>query len=235
MNSVIVIPARFGSTRLPGKPLIDINGKPMIRRVYERCVKSRLADDVIVATDDKRILECVKGFGGKAVMTSRKHKSGTDRISEAVRDIDCDIIVNVQGDEPFIYPFNIDRLISAMKTDESISAATLAVKFRDATEVSDPNKVKVVTALNGNAIYFSRAKIPGGSGGKSGYLKHLGIYAFRKSFLNEFTKLKPGPLEKAERLEQLRILEYGYYIRVVLTERDSVSVDTPEDAERLMK
>ena len=233
MRAVAVIPARYASTRFPGKPLAIINGKPMIRRVYEQCLKSKEIDETIVATDDIRIYECVKSFGGNAVMTSVKHKSGTDRIAEAVRNKKCDIVVNVQGDEPYVSPSNINKLVKSLSNDRKLKAATLAVRFRDAEEADDENKVKVVTSLKGDAIYFSRKRIPFSFGAGYKYLKHLGIYGFRKSFLYEFTGLRHGPLEKSERLEQLRILENGYRISVLITDKDSVSVDTPEDLIRL--
>jgi 3-deoxy-manno-octulosonate cytidylyltransferase (CMP-KDO synthetase) len=234
MKVVAVIPARYGSTRFPGKPLVVIDGKPMIQRVYEQCIKARLVDRAIVATDDRRIVECVKGFNGEAVMTSKKHESGTDRIIEAVRDVNCDIVLNVQGDEPFIHPANIDKVIKAFSEDESVNVATLAVCFRPGDKIEDPNKVKVVIDRNGDALYFSRSVIPNDSTGEYKFMKHLGIYAFRKDFLMKYAKMKRTKLEQAEKLEQLRILENGHKIRVIVTSKDSSAVDTPEDLARIL-
>lgn len=235
MKAIAVIPARYGSTRFPGKPLAMINGKPMIQRVYEQCMKAKGLRGVIVATDDNRIVECVKGFGGASVMTSAKHESGTDRVCEAIENIACEVVLNVQGDEPYIHPSGIDKLVGVFGEDRNVRAATLAVKFRNTDEVNDPNKVKVITDVNGDAVYFSRSVIPSDSSGKFPYLKHLGIYAFRKSFLFEFSSMKKTKLEKAEKLEQLRILENGYKIRVLTTPYDSVAVDTPQDVLKLQR
>lgn len=233
MNAIAVIPARYGSTRLPGKPLAMIKGKPMVQRVYEQCRKARSIDKVIVATDDKRIMKCVEEFGGYAVMTSRRHQSGTDRVIEAVKDINCRIVVNVQGDEPYIDPSGIDKLVRAFGKDSRIIIGTLAVKFAPGDDCNDVNKVKVVTDLNGDALYFSRALIPNEAGGSYQHMKHLGIYAFRKRFLSIIPQLRKTELERAERLEQLRILANGYKIRVIETSRDSIAVDTAEDLKAL--
>jgi len=233
MNAIAVIPARYRSTRLPGKPLAMIKGKTMVQRVYEQCRKAKSIDKVIVATDDRRIMNCVEDFGGNAVMTSVKHQSGTDRVIEAVKDINCRIVVNVQGDEPYIDPSGIDKLVRAFGKDRKILVGTLAVRFAREDDCSDVNKVKVVTDLNGDALYFSRSLIPNELGGNFPHMKHLGIYAFRKRFLGIFQQFRKTDLEKAERLEQLRILANGYKIRVIETTRDSIAVDTAEDLEAL--
>lgn len=230
-NIVIgVIPARYKSSRLPGKPLLIIDGKPMIQQVYEHSKKSKYLNDVIVATDDRRIFNCVVGFGGKAVMTSSKHKSGTDRICEAVKSIKADIIVNIQGDEPFIDSKNIDNAIEPLIKDKSINVSTLAIKITGKKEINDLNKVKVVFDNDNFAMYFSRSVIPFNRDGEStDYFKHIGLYVFRKSFLMKYKTLKQTKQEKAEKLEQLRILGHGEKIKVVLTKKDSLSVDTRED------
>ncbi|MFZ1323203.1 MAG: 3-deoxy-manno-octulosonate cytidylyltransferase [Ignavibacteria bacterium] len=232
-----VIPARYDSTRFPGKPLIIIKGKSMIRRVYEQSMKCSLLDNVIVATDDKRIYEHVLSFGGKAVMTSKKHKSGTDRINEAVQNIDCNIVVNIQGDEPYIDPKNIDKAVKPLLSDKKLNVSTLATRIKDISEVTNPNIVKVIFDVNGFAIYFSRGILPfDKSISNSLYLpasakfyKHIGLYVYRKKFLKEFAEMKKSYLEETEKLEQLRILENGEKIKVVITNKDSLSVDTPED------
>ncbi len=241
MSAVVVIPARFSSTRLNGKPLADIGGSPMIRRVYERARSASLVSNVIVATDDERILRAVEAFGGAAVMTSSAHASGTDRIAEAVEKlgITAEIIVNVQGDEPLIESAAIDEAIMPMLGDPELQICTLKTKITDEHEYLDPNAVKVVTDLGGFALYFSRSPIPccKGSFKEAGHaaFKHIGLYAYRRGFLLKFSRLMPAPLEKAERLEQLRALENGYRIRVVETRYNPVSVDTPEDLERVRR
>jgi 3-deoxy-manno-octulosonate cytidylyltransferase (CMP-KDO synthetase) len=234
-NIVIgVIPARYKSTRLPGKPLLLISGKPMIQQVYEHAKKSKYLRDVIAATDDKEIFSCVKSFGGKVVMTSSKHKSGTDRICEAVKNIKADIIVNIQGDEPFIDYKNIDKAIEPLLKDKNLNVSTLAIKIKDRKEISDPNKVKVVFDNNNFALYFSRSVIPfNRDGGNVGYYKHIGLYVYRKSFLLKYKNLKQTKSEIAEKLEQLRILDYGEKIKVIITNKDSYSIDTKEDFERI--
>lgn len=231
---ICVIPARYGSTRFPGKPLAIINGKTMIRRVYEQAYYAKFIDDVIVATDDKRILDEVWKFGGKAVLTSRKHKSGTDRIVEAIKGINCSIVVNIQGDEPFIKPEVIDSAIVPLLKDKNINVSTLAVPI--VKQIEDPNKVKVVFDSNNFALYFSRSVIPNNSRAGSGvkHYKHLGMYVYRKSFLLKFSRQKQSPLEVAEKLEQLRILSMGEKIKVILTKVDSVSIDTLHDLKKAL-
>jgi 3-deoxy-manno-octulosonate cytidylyltransferase (CMP-KDO synthetase) len=231
-----IIPARYASTRLSGKPLIKINGKPMIQHVYERSMRTKLIDKVIVATDDKRIFDTVVKFGGNAVMTSRRHKSGTDRIGEIAKRRNsemakCEIVVNIQGDEPFIDYRNIDRAIKPMLKDKSINVSTLCYKIKNSSEITNPNIVKVVFDKNNDAIYFSRYPIPYDRDGKkkTEYYKHIGLYVYRKSYLEKLIKMKPTKLEKSEKLEQLRILENGGKIKVVITNIDSHSIDTKKD------
>ena len=233
-----IIPARYSSTRLPGKPLILIHGKPMIQRVYEQAQKSKLLDRVIVATDDARIFDCVKDFGGEVMMTSEKHVSGTDRLAEAARMINCDIVVNIQGDEPFIDPKNIDIAIEPLLKDRLLNVSTLAFKITDPLDLENENKVKVVLDKNNFALYFSRNYIPFDMEHNPAkvwtlkdrvFYKHIGLYVYRKSFLMRFAKMKKSYLEEVEKLEQLRILENGDKIKVVITKKDSVSVDTMED------
>jgi 3-deoxy-manno-octulosonate cytidylyltransferase (CMP-KDO synthetase) len=239
-----VIPARYGSTRFPGKALADINGKPMIQHVWERSLKSKLIDRLIVATDDKRIFDAVESFGGEAVMTSKKHKSGTDRIGEIVRwrnsesatdGAKYEIIVNIQGDEPLIDHRNIDKAIKPLLTDKKLNVSTLCVRIRNQDEIDNPNVVKVVFDKNGYALYFSRYPIPYNRDRdqRIEYYKHIGLYVYRKNYLLRFIKLKQSRLEKSEKLEQLRILENGEKIRVVVTDVDSINIDTIEDLERI--
>ena len=247
MHVVAIIPARYASTRLNGKPLLNIAGKPMIQWVYERAKKAKLTNDVIAATDDKRVFDAVRYFGGKAVMTSPEHRTGTDRIAEAADGLNVDIIVNVQGDEPLIEPEMIDEAIRPLTNDSEIVAATLKTKIRDEAELNNPNVVKVVTDKNDFALYFSRLPVPYHRdewkdlkhltvhGSRFTVFKHIGLYVYRKDFLLKFAKMKPTPLEEAEKLEQLRVLENGYKIKVVETEHDSIGVDTEEDMERVRK
>jgi len=239
-----IIPARYASTRLPGKPLTLINGKPMIQRVYEQSLKSKYLEKVIVATDDRRIFDCVKSFGGNVVMTSVKHQSGTDRIYEAVKNLKCDIVVNIQGDEPFINPKNIDKAILPLLIDKEINVSTLAIKIKSTADLLDVNKVKIIVDNNNYAIYFSRNCLPydmennpadNGFIGMNKYYKHIGLYVYRKSYLVKFSKMEKSYLEKMEKLEQLRILENGDKIKVVITNIDSVSIDTKEDLELINK
>jgi len=238
MKILGVIPARYSSTRLPGKPLLLIKGKPMIVRVYEQALKSKLLNDVIVATDDKRIFDLVKNYNGNVMMTSAKHTSGTERICEVVKKINCDIVVNIQGDEPYISPVNIDKAIAPLIEDRDINVATLAVRIKNAADIVDENKVKVVLDKANFALYFSRSAIPFDMENnpaklwtlnKRKYYKHLGLYVYRKKFLEKFAKMKKSYLEDTEKLEQLRILENGERIKVIITGKDSRSVDTKED------
>lgn len=241
MKTVAIIPARFASSRFPGKPLIQIHGKPMIQWVWERVRQCSELDQVWVASDHERILDTVRDFGGRAIATRRDHPSGTDRLAEAAASIglaDRDVVVNVQGDEPQVQEEMITLLVQTLTSEDHAPMATLAVASQSAEDLRDPNVVKVVTDRDGNALYFSRAAIPhrrDPSEVTEPFLKHLGYYAYRKSFLNVFTRLTPGPLEKIEKLEQLRALEHGYPIRVGLSPFETVGIDTPEDLERLLK
>ena len=233
IKTAAVIPARYGSTRFPGKVLAELCGKPMIQWVYEKAAAS-IADEVIIATDEPKVAKVVEGFGGRAVMTSPNHPSGTDRISEAVQGLDCDIIINVQGDEPLIPTSVIDGLIRKMQEDASIEMGTVAVPRLRSEIENDPNKVKVVFDERNFALYFSRSMLPylreGGKDTKT-YL-HWGIYAYRRETLDRFVRLPEGRLESCEKLEQLRALENGIRIYVMLSDLESIGVDTPEDLKR---
>ncbi len=232
MKVLGVIPARWASTRLPGKPLLDLCGKPVIQHVYERCCRSRSLDAVVVATDDDRIAQAVEAFGGQAVMTSPDHPNGTSRVAQVAEGFDCSWVVNVQGDEPLIDPGWIDRLVETLE-ETSAPCATLAVPL-SAQEAQDPNAVKVVLALDGKALYFSRSAIPYGRCGTPTLLRHLGIYGYRRDFLPVYLALAPTPLSLTESLEQLRILEQGYQIAVAVVEASApvVGIDVMEDLER---
>ena len=230
MKAICIIPARFSSTRLPGKPLKDICGKPMICRVYERAKLAKSVDEVIVATDDKRILNAVEKNFGRAMMTRADHKTGTDRLAEVAEKFpDAEVIVNVQGDEPLIEGSLIDELI-AQFDDADLQMATVAVELTEDAEIKNPNNVKVVIDKNNNALYFSRSPIPYPRNfGKSKVYKHIGIYAYRRKFLLNFAQMTPTPLEETESLEQLRALENGYKIRVIKSNCKFIGVDTEED------
>jgi 3-deoxy-manno-octulosonate cytidylyltransferase (CMP-KDO synthetase) len=234
---VAIIPARYQSSRLPGKPLADIAGRPMIEHVYRRTAETRGVAAVVVATDDARIADVVERFGGMVTMTSPAHRTGTDRIAEAARDLTCDIVVNVQGDLPLIDPGMIAELIAPLSSDAALSMSTLC-RVAHPSELENPNVVKVVRDRVGNALYFSRAPIPYGRDGKGGprpVYAHIGLYAYRRDFLMTFAALPQTPLEQAESLEQLRALEYGYRISTVETRYESIEVDTPEDLERVRR
>jgi len=233
MEKLIVIPARYESTRLPGKPLLEIAGKPLIRLVYERAGESRLKDRIIVATDDNRIAEAVSSFGAEAVMTSPSCKSGTDRVFEAIKEREADIIINLQGDEPFIRPDMADLLFSVMEK-EDLDMATLCCPIANDNEYHDPNTVKVVLDRHGFALYFSRSPIPYLRNGSNRPLlyKHIGIYAFKRDFLVRFVAMPKSRLEEMESLEQLRVLENGFRIKVLTTHYDGFGIDTLADLER---
>ena len=238
MNTLAIIPARYGSTRLPGKALISLGGKPMIQRVWERVRQASLVSEVLVATDDERIRSVVQAFGGQAIMTRSDHRSGTERVAEvAVARREAEIIINVQGDEPLIEPAAINAAVEAIREDVGVNIATLAVPISNPAEIMDPNVVKAVLDFDGNALYFSRAPIPWvrdrGGPVHARHLKHLGLYAFRRAALLDFPTFPQGDLERVEQLEQLRWMENGYRIRVAETEYDSVSVDMPEDVVRV--
>lgn len=238
MTIVAFIPARYGSTRFPGKPLALIAGKPMIQHVYACAESCPEVSEVCVATDDQRIVDCVQRFGGRALLTGPGHPSGTDRVAEAAREMGLrpeDIVVNVQGDQPLFHPALISQMLAPLLRDSTLSMSTLKHAISDDREVADPNCVKVVTDKSGNALLFSRSPIPFFRDRKpsGGFYKHLGFYAYRMAFLNAFAALPVGDLESAERLEQLRALENGFTIRVVETEYDSMEVDTPSDVRRV--
>ncbi|MBF0478608.1 MAG: 3-deoxy-manno-octulosonate cytidylyltransferase [Candidatus Omnitrophica bacterium] len=239
MTAIGVIPARWGSTRFEGKVLAEIAGKPMIQHVWERTKQSKYLADVLIATDDERIMSAAKKFGAKAVMTAKDHASGTDRIAEAVKDVVCDIVINIQGDEPLIQHQVIDDLVKVLEHDKATPMATAIKLLSDTTEFNNPNVVKVVIDHQGYALYFSRATIPfnrdGAPFNKLKNYKHLGIYAYRKDFLLSFNRLPSSYLEQTEKLEQLRVLEAGYKIKTVVTDIETIGVDTREDLVRVLK
>lgn len=238
MTSIVIIPARYDSTRFPGKPLYPLKGIPLIQHVYENATHARLADDVLVATDSETILEKVISFGGRAVMTNGRHQSGTDRIAEIAHAIDYDIIVNVQGDEPLIRPEMIDDVIALLE-DKNASIGTLIKKIQNPHEIADPNVVKVVFDTRGFALYFSRAQIPFHAAHSESrtpdYYKHIGIYSYRREVLLTLAGMEQTGLEKIEKLEQLRALENGIRIKVRETSFETYGVDTPGDIERVEK
>ena len=245
-----VIPARYASTRFEGKPLADILGRPMIQYVYEGVCQSKLIDEVIVATDDQRILEAVKSFGGNAVITSPTHSTGTDRVAEVARKLKSEIIVNVQGDEPLIKGTIIDNAIRPLLTDDTVPMSTLITRIEEVKDWLNPHIVKVVVDQKNFALYFSRSPIPFPRDLNIGRLeshpfgtdrplpkkvfKHIGVYVFRRKFLLHFSKMKPTPLEKLEKLEQLRALENGYSIKVTPVDYEPICVDTPEDLQKVV-
>jgi 3-deoxy-manno-octulosonate cytidylyltransferase (CMP-KDO synthetase) len=238
LQIVVIIPARFASTRLPGKPLADIDGRPMIEHVYRRVSASPVVSQVIVATDDLRIATRVKDFGGTVRLTKATHQSGTDRLAEVAASLDCDIVVNVQADEPLIDPGAIAEAVAPFSADSSVQIATLYRRISDPTELTNPNIVKVVVDRGGFALYFSRAPIPFARDPRGGWppmYRHIGLYAYRRSALLVLAKLEPTPLERAEALEQLRALEHGIRIKAVETKFDSFGVDTPADLEQVRR
>ena len=242
MRVAAIIPARYASTRLPGKPLADIVGKPMVRRVYERAKMARLVDEVWVATDDQRVYDAVHEFGGNVLMTSPDHPSGTDRLAEAAGIIQADIYVNVQGDEPLIPPELIDAAVEPLISEPSLNMATAAREITSLDEIADPSVVKVVLDEGGYAMHFSRSPIPfhrdiwaGGSIIGGNCLKHIGLYVYRRDFLLKYAKIPPTALEQTEKLEQLRALGHGERIKVIITELESIRVDTPEDLDRVIR
>jgi len=239
-----IIPARYASTRFPGKPLAEINGKTMIERVYARACQATLVDRVIVATDDERIAAAVQAFGGELCMTSPQHETGTDRLAEVAAGLSSDLIVNVQGDEPLIDPSMIDQAIEPLISNCAIDMGTLMVAIDDVEEFLNPNVVKVVTDQAGLALYFSRAPIPcvrdqvlsaSNNCMPRGAHKHIGLYVYRREFLLRYPTLAVTPLESMEKLEQLRAIEHGYRIHVAVTTQPSLGVDTQEDLEKVRK
>ncbi len=237
---VAIIPARYHSNRFEGKPLAMIGGKPMIQHVVERARQAELLARIVVATDDERIAETVSGFGGEVVMTSPDHVSGTDRLAEAAELLgirEHDVVVNIQGDQPLFPPAVVELVARPLLADPALPMSTLIYKIVRPEEIDDPNHVKTVFDCHGNALYFSRSPIPfqrnPEEAGQPTYYKHLGFYGYRKGFLHTFVGLPEGEWERFEKLEQLRALEYGYTIRVILTEHDSIEVDRPEDIRRV--
>lgn len=228
-----VIPARFESSRFPGKPLASLAGKTMLQHVWERARRSRLIGRVLVATDDRRIADEVRRFGGEVLMTRRDHPSGTDRVAEAAAQSGADVVVNIQGDEPLIDPDAVDAAVEGLCASPETPMGTLSKRIDDPSELINPNVVKVVTDLAGNALYFSRSLVPFVREGAPRHYKHIGLYVYRREFLLVYSALPRGPLEESEKLEQLRALENGYKIRVVETDYDSCGVDTPEDLVRV--
>lgn len=241
MSRVIcIIPARYESSRFPGKPLADLCGHPMIEWVYRRSETTRNIEKTFVATDDQRIFDVVEKFGGNAIMTTGDYHSGTDRIADAVKDIPCDIIVNLQGDEPMMHPDTIDSAVSSLRNDSGAHVSTAMIRIREKEDFLSPNVVKVVCSRNGRALYFSRSPVPSltradknaSFAGFYGF-KHLGLYVYRRESLLSFPEMEQTFLERLEKLEQLRFLENGYNINVIETEYDSTGVDTPGDLEKL--
>ncbi|MBI5832325.1 MAG: 3-deoxy-manno-octulosonate cytidylyltransferase [Armatimonadetes bacterium] len=235
MRAVAVIPARFAATRLPGKVLLDIAGKPMIQHVYERTSAAHGIAEVIVATDDERIAHAVRGFGGKVVMTRADHQTGTDRLAEVAQGLDCDLVVNVQGDEPLIAAQSVQIALEPMVARADLPMSTLREALNDRDAILDPNNVKVVCDQEGFALYFSRHPIPFRRDPDQHitWWRHIGLYVYRRDFLLTYAKLPPTPLQLAESLEQLRALEHGYRIYCAETPHAAVGVDTPEDLERV--
>jgi 3-deoxy-manno-octulosonate cytidylyltransferase (CMP-KDO synthetase) len=238
---VAIIPARFGAQRLPGKPLVEIAGKPMVQWVYERARSARTIEHTIVATDDRRVVDAVRAFGGEVVMTPERLQSGTDRVAYAARELtDTDIVVNVQGDEPLIAPAMIDEAVEVVQKNPDVVMGTLVRTLDRTDDLTNPSVVKAVLDGNGYCLYFSRSPIPFGRDYNQdawirhhAYYKHIGLYVYRRDFLLEYAGLSPTPLELMEKLEQLRVLEHGFRIKARVTEHDSIPVDTPADLERV--
>jgi 3-deoxy-manno-octulosonate cytidylyltransferase (CMP-KDO synthetase) len=242
MRILGVIPARYGSSRFPGKPLIDLKGKTMIRRVYEGAGKSGLLTDLVVATDDQRIVDEVKNFGGKVVMTAGHHQTGTDRCAEVVDQLkeSYDVVINIQGDEPLVDPRQLDSLLEIFR-DETVMIATLASRSIELPDLMNPNRIKVVVNHEHKALYFSRSPIPNYANAKGEplavypFLRHIGLYAYRTEVLKKISQLQPTALEQVESLEQLRWLYHGYSIKVVETTIETPNIDVPEDVEKVLE
>lgn len=239
MDVIGVIPARYSSTRFEGKVLVDIKGKPMLQHVWERAKEAMLLDELVIACDDTRIMEAAAAFGAKAVMTSRDHLSGTDRIIEVINPLDVKVVINIQGDEPLIHPTIIDSLARELLSRKDVSVATVIKRIEDAAELDDPNVVKAVADKNNFALYFSRSPIPHKAKNSEVkdpvFYKHLGIYGYTKDFLFTFKNLPVSRLEAIEKLEQLRVLEEGFRIKLIETKYDTVGVDTPEDLKKVVE
>ncbi len=232
-----VIPARYSSTRFEAKVLVDILGKPMIQWVWERAKQVKILDELIIACDDERVADVARGFGAQVVMTAKGHTSGTDRIAEVVNPIEVSVVVNIQGDEPLVHPTMIDSVARAILSDSSISVATIIRKIENPQDISDPHVVKVVKDKNDFALYFSRSPIPFNARNSDitppVYYKHIGLYGYSKDFLFTYKNMASSNLERTEKLEQLRVLEDGYKIKVIETKYDTIGVDTPEDLEKV--
>jgi len=240
MKVTCVIPSRYQSSRFPGKPLADLCGKPMLQHVYERVLLSTSVANAFVATDDERIFKAVEAFGGKSIWTSAQNRSGSDRVAESANKLglgDEEIVVNIQGDQPLFQPQQIDEVVQPLLVDSKMPMATLIYRITDDAEITHPNAVKVVSDVNGFALYFSRATVPYNrdKNGSADYYKHHGIYAYRKWFLDIFASLPTGKLEALEALEPLRALEYGYRVKVVVSAFDSLEVDNPAELERVRR
>ena len=233
MRFVGVIPARYASKRLPGKPLLEIGGKTLVQWVYLRALQSTRLNQILVATDDERIFRSVRSWDGNAVMTSDKHRSGTERVAEVAQGIEADVYINLQCDEPTLPPTTIDRVCACFDGDLGVHVATACVPIPDPEAALDPHVVKVVTDSEGRALYFSRAPIPFAREGQAPFFKHLGIYGYRRRLLLNLARLRPSPLEEIEKLEQLRFLENRIPIQVATVDEDSIGVDTQEDLERV--
>jgi 3-deoxy-manno-octulosonate cytidylyltransferase (CMP-KDO synthetase) len=234
-----VIPARYSSTRFEGKVLADILGKPMLQHVWERAKQARVLDDLLIACDDERVLEASREFGAKVIFTAKGHISGTDRIIEVVNPLDVKVVVNIQGDEPLIHPIMIDMAAQALLDDKTVSIATIMKQIENIRDIDNPDVVKVVVDKNNFALYFSRAAIPFRARNSEVqspvYYKHIGLYAYTKDFLFTYRNLPVSSLEDTEKLEQLRVLQEGYRIKVIETKYDTIGVDTPEDLEKVKK
>ncbi len=241
MNTAIIIPARYGSTRLPGKPLLRETGKYLVQHVYEQASRVRGMSQVLVATDDPRIVAGVRRFGGQVVLTRRDHPSGTDRVAEAARPLDAEVIINLQGDEPLIEPASLELLIHLLDRDHGADVATLATPLASREQWLNPNCVKVVRDVTGRALYFSRSPIPFVRDGQpdfnlrpARFLQHLGVYAYRRHFLQSLAALPPEPMEQLEKLEQLRVLALGRKIQVGVVDHAGIGVDTRDDYRRFV-
>lgn len=235
MKIIGIIPARYESSRFPGKPLIDLKGKSMIQRVYEGAAKAAMLDRVIVATDDERIYDEVIRFGGDVAMTSQEHRTGTERCGEVAKELDADIIINVQGDEPLVDHRQLDLLCNAFK-DSSVQIATLAIKKVTPDDLQNPNRIKIVLDKHMDALYFSRSPIPSAVNAIESFdfYRHIGLYAYRSETLQQLVKLDPTALERAESLEQLRWMYYAYKVRVVETDIETPNIDVPEDVQKVI-
>jgi 3-deoxy-manno-octulosonate cytidylyltransferase (CMP-KDO synthetase) len=234
---LVVLPARYGSTRFPGKPLADIAGRPLIEWVYRRAAEIRGAGEVVVATDDRRIADAVAAFGGNVAMTSTGHATGTDRVAEVALNRDYPLVVNLQGDEPVFDPATVESMVELLASDPDSDIATACHPVGSEEEFKNPNIVKVVFDSDGRALYFSRSPVPNGAWrtGQTVAYRHVGIYAYRKKSLLRFTSLEPSPLEISEKLEQLRALESGMVIRVIVTDQPTLGVDVPSDVKKVEK